>query len=68
MAYITVTLLCVALAWWGLQQLRLEIFLKNPKSPQSKLLLIMISLALGYEVASFLIAYFGWSGLLKGMF
>jgi uncharacterized integral membrane protein (TIGR02327 family) len=68
MSYIVTVLVCIALAWMGLQQLRLEVFLKNPKSPYAKLLLIFASIVLGYEVASFLIAYFEWSGMIKGMF
>lgn len=68
MIYIVLTLVCIALAWIGLQQLRLEVFLKNPKSTPAKILLIFASIALGYEVASFLMAYFGWTGMLKGMF
>ncbi|MNI98938.1 hypothetical protein D3C73_1578900 [compost metagenome] len=66
--YIVITLICIALAWWGLQQLRLDIFLKNPRSTPGKVLLIFASIALGYQVASFLIAYFEWTGMLKGMF
>ncbi|WP_438447477.1 DUF1146 domain-containing protein [Gorillibacterium sp. sgz5001074] len=68
MAYIVTVLVCIAFAWLGLQQLRLEVFLKNPKGPYAKLLLIFASVALGYQVASFLIAYVEWTGMLKGLF
>lgn len=68
MMYIIVALVCITLAWMGLQQLRLEVFLKNPKGPYAKVLLIFASIALGYEVASFLIAYVEWTGMLKGLF
>lgn len=68
LAYIVIVLLCIVLAWLGLQQLRLEVFLKNPRNPYAKILLIFASIALGYQVASFLIAYFEWTGMLKGLF
>lgn len=68
MAYIVTVLICIALAWMGLQQLRLDVFLKNPRGPYAKLLLIFASIALGYEVASFLMAYVEWTGMLKGLF
>jgi uncharacterized integral membrane protein (TIGR02327 family) len=65
---IVVVLVCIACSWWGLQQLRLDVFLKNPKSTSAKILLIFLSVALGYQVASFLIAYFEWTGMMKGLF
>lgn len=68
MTYIFVVLVCIACAWWGLQQIRLDVFLKNPKSTPAKILLIFLSIALGYQVASFLIAYFEWTGMMKGLF
>jgi uncharacterized integral membrane protein (TIGR02327 family) len=68
LGYIILALLCIALAWWALQQFRFELFLKNPKGPQSKVLQVFLSIALGYEVARFMIDYFNWSALLKGMF
>jgi uncharacterized integral membrane protein (TIGR02327 family) len=67
MTYILIVLVCITLSWLSLQQLKLETFLKNPKSMPSKLLLILLSIALGYQVASFLIAYFEWTGMLKGL-
>ncbi|MBO9604836.1 MAG: DUF1146 domain-containing protein [Paenibacillaceae bacterium] len=66
--YIVITIVCIGLAWWALQQLRLDLFLRQPKSGQSKMLQILLSVALGYEAARFLIDYFNWSALLKGMF
>lgn len=68
LTYIFVVLICIALSWLGLQQLKLEVFLKNPKSMPSKMLVILLSIALGYQVASFLIAYFDWTGMIKGLF
>jgi uncharacterized integral membrane protein (TIGR02327 family) len=62
------TLVCIALAWFGLQQFRFDLFLKQPKSPMAKLLQVFLSIALGYEVGRFFMDYFTWSQLLKGMF
>jgi uncharacterized integral membrane protein (TIGR02327 family) len=68
LTYIFVVLVCITFSWWGLQQLRLEVFLKNPKSTPAKILLIFLSIVLGYQVSSFLFAYFQWTGMLRGMF
>jgi uncharacterized integral membrane protein (TIGR02327 family) len=64
---ITVVVLCIGLAWWGLQQFRFEVLLKQPKSAAAKLLQIFLSIALGYQVARFLIEYFHWSFWLQDM-
>ncbi|WP_409343745.1 DUF1146 family protein [Paenibacillus sp. MBLB4367] len=68
LGYIVLTLCAIGLSWWALQQIRLDLFVKNPKSPQAKVLQIFLSIALGYEVSRFFIDYFNWSALLKGMF
>lgn len=68
LASITVVLLCIALSWWALQQFRFDLFLKQPKSAPAKLLQVFLSIALGYEIARFVLDYFQWSRLLRGMF
>lgn len=67
LTYILIALVCIVLAWWGLQQLKLEAFLKNPRSMPAKLLLIFASVALGYQVAQFLFAYSQWTTMLRGL-
>jgi uncharacterized integral membrane protein (TIGR02327 family) len=66
--YILIVLICIALSWWGLQQFRFDLFLKRPKSAPSILLQIFLSIVLGSQVSRFIIDYFNWSSLLKGMF
>lgn len=68
LVYILVVLICITFSWWGLQQLRLEVFLKNPRSAPAKVLLIFLSVVLGYQVAGFLFSYFTWAGMLKELF
>lgn len=66
--YIVIVLLSIGFAWWALQSFRFDLFLKNPKGSQAKALQIFLSIALGYEIAKFLIDYSHWSLLLKWMF
>lgn len=66
--YILITVLCITLAWWGLQQFRWDLFLRHPSRPAAKMLQILASVALGYQLARFVIDYLNWSALLKGMF
>jgi uncharacterized integral membrane protein (TIGR02327 family) len=65
---ICVVLICVGLSWWGLQEFRFDMLLRRPKSAQSKLLLIFLSIALGYQVARFFMDYLQWSTGLRGIF
>jgi uncharacterized integral membrane protein (TIGR02327 family) len=66
--YITITLLCIFLAWKCLQQFRFDMFVKQPGSSQARLLQLLVSIAFGYQLARFVIDYLNWSTLLKGMF
>jgi uncharacterized integral membrane protein (TIGR02327 family) len=65
---IMIVLMAIFFSWWSLQQFRFDLFLKNPKSVPGKMLQVLLSIVLGYEVARFVIDYFNWSQLLKGMF
>ncbi|WP_227013729.1 DUF1146 family protein [Paenibacillus psychroresistens] len=65
---ICIVVICIGLSWWGLQAIRFDLFLKRPKSSPAIFLQILLSIALGSEVARFIIEYFHWSSLLKGMF
>lgn len=65
---IIIVLVCIAASWWSLQSIRLDIFLKNPRSGQAKTLQIIISLVVGYELAKFVTDYFAWASMLKWMF
>jgi uncharacterized integral membrane protein (TIGR02327 family) len=68
MVNILVTLVCIAIAWWAVQQFKLDLFLKQPRSGQAKILQILISIVFGYELSRFLMDYFSWSSALQGLF
>ena len=65
---IIITVVCIWAAWWALQTIRFDIFMKSPKSAQAKLLMIMLSIGIGHTVARFVIDYLLWSTLIKGVF
>lgn len=65
---IFITLICIACSWWALQELNLDKMMKRPKSMQSKMLQIFLSVGLGYQLARFFIDYFNWSTWLSGIF
>jgi len=63
-----VSLACIGLSWWALQNLKLDLFIRFPKSPQGKLLHLLLAIILGHFVARFLLDYLNWSQMLKYMF
>ncbi|ALS24512.1 MULTISPECIES: DUF1146 family protein [Paenibacillus] len=65
---IVVVLVFIAVSWWALQELKLESIFKRPKTAQAKLLQILLSVALGYQIARFIIDYLEWSTWFSGMF
>ncbi|MEK4519768.1 DUF1146 family protein [Paenibacillus sp. FSL H8-0122] len=68
MISMVVSLICVALSWWSLQNLKLDLVIRYPKSPQGRLLHLLLAIVLGHFVAGFLLDYLGWSGLIGRMF
>jgi uncharacterized integral membrane protein (TIGR02327 family) len=65
---IILSLVSIAFSWWALTNLRLDVFMRQPKSVQAKALMILLSVVLGHGLASFLIDYMGWSRLISQLF
>jgi uncharacterized integral membrane protein (TIGR02327 family) len=65
---IIVSLICIGLSWWALQNLKLDLFIRFPKSAQGKLLHLLLAIILGHFVARFLLDYLNWSQMIKYMF
>lgn len=65
---IVVSLACIALAWWALQHVKLDLVVRNPKSPQGKVLHLLLAVVLGRFVAEFLIDYITWSQMIRYIF
>jgi uncharacterized integral membrane protein (TIGR02327 family) len=63
-----VSLLSIVLSWWALQNLKLDLVIRYPKSPQGRLLHLLLAIVLGHFVAGFLLEYMGWSGQMRNMF
>ena len=64
---IVLSLLFISVSWWGIQSFRFDLFMKDHKGPQTKVLQILLSIALGPGVARFFMDYLGWSLMLKGL-
>ncbi|AOZ93210.1 DUF1146 family protein [Paenibacillus crassostreae] len=65
---IVISLICIWLSWWALQNLKLDLLIRNPQGAQGKLLQVLLSIVLGRFVAGFILDYLNWSQMLKYMF
>jgi hypothetical protein len=62
---IAAILFFIIIAWWSLQALKFERFVKEPNSSRAKLLQILLAIALGSIIARFFIDYVTWFSLLR---
>lgn len=63
-----ITLICIGISWWALQAIRFDLFVKDVKSLQSRVLQVILAVVTGFLLGQFLISYSSWSSLLKGLF
>ncbi|MBB3110535.1 putative integral membrane protein (TIGR02327 family) [Paenibacillus phyllosphaerae] len=65
--YIIVDLVCITIAWFVVQEIRLDAFMKRPRAVYTKVLQIMVAVILGHQFARFILDYWQWSNLLQGL-
>ncbi|KEO83325.1 DUF1146 family protein [Tumebacillus flagellatus] len=58
----------VLIAWYSLQAVRWDVFLKKPKGRPAAVLRLLISIALGYFLMKFVSDYISLSSMLKHIF
>ncbi|UHA75678.1 DUF1146 family protein [Paenibacillus sp. 481] len=63
-----ITLMCIAVAWWSLQHLKLDLFIRHPQGPRGKMLQLLLAIIVGRAVAQFFIEYWGWTNSLRLLF
>lgn len=63
-----ISLSCIAIAWWSLQHLKLDLFVKHPQSAQARMLHLLLAIVLGHFVSEFVLEYLSWTQMLKYLF
>ena len=63
-----ILLVSVLIAWYALQVVRWDVFLKDAKIRPAAVLRLLIAVALGYQLAQFVNEYLMASQLIKGIF
>ncbi|WP_229724936.1 DUF1146 family protein [Paenibacillus abyssi] len=62
---IVVTLLSITFAWYVIQEIKLDAFVKRPRSRQARMLQVLLAIVLGHGFASFILDYLQWSSMLR---
>lgn len=65
---ICLSLICIIFCWRVLINVRFEDWLRVKKPIHARLLLILLSIVFGHQLATFFIDYLGWSRLLSQLF
>lgn len=61
---ICISLVCIFLTWRVLLHIRVEKWLRVPNAGYVRALLLLLSIAIGHQVASFFIDYIEWTRLI----
>lgn len=64
---IIVELLSIVAAWVVLQEVKLEALFRRPRSIHVRILQVMLAIVIGHLLADFLLSYWSWSGMLRGL-
>ena len=65
---IVVHLLFFAITWWTLMGLRIDLLIKPGKAGHAKVLMILLTIAIGSAVSNFFLNYLLWAQQLQFMF
>ncbi|QOY37223.1 DUF1146 family protein [Anaerobacillus isosaccharinicus] len=68
LVHLIVSLMFLVIIWWALQAFRFEVLVKNPKSPQGIVLMIITTIALTQLVSTFFLDYLNYSKMLRFLF
>ncbi|MBA4495974.1 DUF1146 family protein [Paenactinomyces guangxiensis] len=65
---ICLSLVCIVVCWWVLMGIRIEMVMRVKRTAQAKALMIILSIILGHQLATFLIDYLSWSRSISQLF
>lgn len=65
---IIVSLICIGLSWWAMQNVKWDLFIRHPRGAQGKLLQLLLAVIIGHFVAAFVIDYLRYTIMLRYMF
>ncbi|HEX7065717.1 MAG TPA: DUF1146 family protein [Bacillales bacterium] len=66
--YLVIQLFFLGVTWWALQSFRFDVLLRNPSGPRAKILMILVTIAIGSLVGNFFFEYLSQSLRLQYLF
>ncbi len=63
--HIVVNVFFIGVTWWALQSFRFDLFVREPKGPKAKVLMIIVTIAIAQLVSQFFLDYLYSSQMLK---
>jgi len=65
---ICVSLLCIAICWWVLMGVRLEVLIRPNRVAHGRAFALILAIVLGHTLATFFIDYLSWTRWMSGLF
>ena len=62
---LVIALLSVTFAWYVVQGINLDKWLKQPRGPQARMLQLLLAVVLGHGLARFILDYLEWTRMLR---
>ncbi|RYL95133.1 DUF1146 domain-containing protein [Sporolactobacillus sp. THM7-4] len=63
-----VHLIVLILTWWALLSLKIDVFVRHPRSLRARILYVLLAIAISYPVARFFLDYVNWSLMLPQLY
>ncbi|MCI1881128.1 MAG: DUF1146 family protein [Sporolactobacillus sp.] len=65
---ILIYLLVLVLTWWALQSLKIDLLFHKPQSGRSRVMMLLLAVAVSYPVARYILDYVNWSLMLPQIY
>ncbi|MGO4110659.1 DUF1146 family protein [Paenibacillus sp. YAF4_2] len=62
---IVVNLFSIVFVWFILQEIKLDMFFKFPRSPKARMFQVILAVVIGHGFAGFILDYWNWTKLLR---
>ncbi|SFF24198.1 conserved hypothetical integral membrane protein [Paenibacillus catalpae] len=62
---IVVNLFSIVFVWYILQEIKLDVFFKFPRSPKARMFQVVLAIVIGHGFASFILDYWNWTKYLQ---
>lgn len=62
---LAIALLSITFAWYVVQGINMDKWVKQPRGPQAKMLQLLLAIVLGHGLARFIVDYMEWTRMLR---